>query len=91
MATTLDTVTNPVAPSLPLGTEQYQRQYQDQLNNVLRLYFNQLATAVSTQTTNATTLQDEINVLTAETESLQAQIDAIITNGNPQTLLWLGM
>jgi hypothetical protein len=27
---------------LPLATEQYDRQYQDQLNNVLRLYFNRL-------------------------------------------------
>jgi hypothetical protein len=27
------------APNLPLGPEQYERQYTDQLNNVLRLYF----------------------------------------------------
>lgn len=27
-------------PSLPLAQEEYGRQYQDQLNNVLRLYFN---------------------------------------------------
>ena len=30
------------APSLPLGTPEYSRQYQDQLNNILRLYFNRL-------------------------------------------------
>lgn len=30
------------APNLPLATEAYNRQYQDQLNNVLRLYFNRL-------------------------------------------------
>lgn len=30
------------APNLPLGTAEYSRQYQDQLNNVLRLYFNRL-------------------------------------------------
>jgi hypothetical protein len=30
------------APNLPLATEQYSRLYQDQLNNVLRLYFNRL-------------------------------------------------
>lgn len=29
-------------PALPLATDQYSRQYQDQLNNVLRLYFNRL-------------------------------------------------
>jgi hypothetical protein len=30
------------APSLPLATDEYERRYQDQLNNVLRLYFNRL-------------------------------------------------
>jgi hypothetical protein len=30
------------SPNLPLATEQYSRLYQDQLNNVLRLYFNRL-------------------------------------------------
>lgn len=30
------------APSLPLAQVDYGRQYQDQLNNVLRLYFNQV-------------------------------------------------
>ena len=30
------------APNLPLAPTEYQRQYQDQLNNVLRLYFNRL-------------------------------------------------
>jgi hypothetical protein len=30
------------APNLPLATVEYSRQYQDQLNNVLRLYFNRL-------------------------------------------------
>jgi hypothetical protein len=31
-------------PNLPLATEVYSREYQDQLNNVLRLYFNRLQT-----------------------------------------------
>ena len=31
-----------VAPNLPLATEEYSRAYADQLNNVLRLYFNRL-------------------------------------------------
>lgn len=30
------------APNLPLATTEYSQQYQDQLNNVLRLYFNRL-------------------------------------------------
>ena len=31
-----------VAPRLPSATTEYDRQYQDQFNNILRLYFNQL-------------------------------------------------
>jgi hypothetical protein len=31
-----------VAPNLPLAPNEYDRRYSDQLNNVLRLYFNQL-------------------------------------------------
>jgi hypothetical protein len=30
------------APNLPLATEQYSRAYADQVNNVLRLYFNRI-------------------------------------------------
>ena len=30
------------SPNLPLATPEYNRQYQDQLNNVLRLYFNRV-------------------------------------------------
>jgi len=31
-----------VAPNLPLAVQNYDPRYQDQLNNILRLYFNQL-------------------------------------------------
>jgi hypothetical protein len=31
-----------VAPNLPLAGEEYTRLYQEQLNNVLRLYFNRI-------------------------------------------------
>jgi hypothetical protein len=31
-----------VAPNLPLATQEYSQQYQDQLNNVFRLYFNRV-------------------------------------------------
>jgi hypothetical protein len=40
-AKTLDFI-NPIAPNLPLATNEYERQYQDQFSNILRLYFNQL-------------------------------------------------
>ena len=33
---------SPAAPNLPQGVESYSKVYQDQLNNVLRLYFNRL-------------------------------------------------
>ena len=44
---------NPAVPNLPLGTEQYERRYQDQFTNVLRLYFNQLQNALTEITGNA--------------------------------------
>jgi len=39
-------IINPAPPNLPLGTDQYERRYQDQFSNVLRLYFNQLKNAL---------------------------------------------
>jgi hypothetical protein len=39
-------IINPAVPNLPVGTEQYERRYQDQFTNVLRLYFNQLRNAL---------------------------------------------
>jgi len=33
---------NATPPNLPLAPEEYDRRYQDQLNNILRLFFNQL-------------------------------------------------
>jgi hypothetical protein len=37
----------PASPSLPLGTDQYERRYQDQFTNILRLYFNQIQNALA--------------------------------------------
>jgi len=37
----------PAPPNLPLGTDQYERRYQDQFTNILRLYFNQLQNSFS--------------------------------------------
>ena len=33
---------NATPPNLPLAPDEYDRRYQDQLNNILRLFFNQL-------------------------------------------------
>ena len=46
-------IINPAPPNLPLGTDQYERRYQDQFTNVLRLYFNQLQNALTEITGNA--------------------------------------
>ena len=35
-------LTRGISPRLPVATTEYNRQYQDQLNNILRLYFNQI-------------------------------------------------
>jgi hypothetical protein len=34
---------NVTPPNLPLAPEEYERRYQDQLNNILRLFFAQLS------------------------------------------------
>jgi hypothetical protein len=51
--TTNNRLINPAPPSLPLGTDTYERQYQDQFTNILRLYFNQLQNALTEITGNA--------------------------------------
>jgi len=43
-----------VAPRLPAATEAYERQYQDQFNNILRLYFNQLDNVLGQLDTTST-------------------------------------
>ena len=40
-------------PALPLATEQYTKAYQDQLNNVLRLYFNRLQNILNQMNTGS--------------------------------------
>jgi hypothetical protein len=42
VVTTESTISRIAAPNLPFATRQYDPRYIDQLNNVLRLYFNQL-------------------------------------------------
>jgi len=40
---------NLVAPNLPIPPETYSRQYHDQLNNILRLYFNQINNSINSE------------------------------------------
>ena len=51
--TTSNRLINPAPPSLPLGTDTYERRYQDQFTNILRLYFNQIQNALTEITGNA--------------------------------------
>lgn len=50
---TSNKIINPAVPNLPLGTQEYERRYQDQFTNVLRLYFNQLRNALTELLGNA--------------------------------------
>jgi hypothetical protein len=59
--TALATVINPAVPNLPLGPEEYERRFQDQFGNVLRLYFNQLNTGMGVLIDNQNTMQAEID------------------------------
>lgn len=43
---TKPSLTQVKSPALPLAPVQYMQQYQDQLNNILRLYFNQIDTLI---------------------------------------------
>lgn len=54
-------LTNTRAPALPVAPVEYSRLYQDQLNNILRLYFN--------------TLDNFVGQLQAELDPYQDQID----------------
>jgi hypothetical protein len=56
------------APSLPLSPKEFEKQYQDQLNNVLRLYFNQL--------------QATLNQLAATTNYLVADLPNATASGS---------
>ena len=83
---------NPAVPSLPLAPVGYERNYQDQLNNALRLYFNQLNN-VSTallgptggaflQFPNGAWYQDGVSTLTAAlTNTSTTPIQVVSTNG----------
>jgi len=43
---TKPSLTQVKSPALPLAPTEYIQQYQDQLNNILRLYFNQIDTLI---------------------------------------------
>jgi hypothetical protein len=57
---------NTTPPNLPLAPNEYERRYQDQLNSVLRLFFNQLSNpgdmGGATLNLNLDTLPTEANL-----------------------------
>ena len=55
VVTTENLLNDVAAPNLPLATGLYSQQYQDQLNNVLRLYFNRLDALLKQFNTGTTT------------------------------------
>lgn len=79
------TIPKPVAPNLPFAPPQYAAQYNEQLNNVLRLYFNQITNAVGTLILTVNTLEEEVATLQAEVAALESQL------ASTQTLIWLDM
>jgi hypothetical protein len=52
-------ILKPVAPNLPLAPQMYSPQYNEQLNNVLRLYFNQLTNAIGALESRVSDLQNQ--------------------------------
>jgi hypothetical protein len=56
------------SPSLPLSPNEFNQQYQDQLNNILRLYFNQV--------------QSALNQLAATTNYLVADLPSAADSGS---------
>ena len=56
---------NVTPPNLPLAPSEYERRYQDQLNSILRLFFNQLSNPGDV---GAATLNLNLNTLPTEAD-----------------------
>ena len=78
------------APTLPFAPVQYQREYQDTLNNILRLYFNRIDALVSQlRVGNLNTLalpqgaffQDGVTTLSAGITNADTTIPVVSTTG----------
>lgn len=73
IVTTLDPLNQVAAPNLPLATVQYNEQYQNQLNNVLRLYFNRVDSILAQMIAN--------NIIPALTNYTVATLPSAVTSG----------
>jgi hypothetical protein len=75
-------------PALPLATDVYSRPYQDQLNNVLRLYFNRVDSilgqlSASTQSFISTTVYTVVTLPSATTSGVGAR--SFVSDANATT------
>jgi hypothetical protein len=73
------------APNLPLASKEYSPQYQEQLNNVLRLYFNQLDKILAQLRTNGAIDPSNINVPNGLFFNTADQTLAAVNTGYPIT------
>lgn len=73
------------APSLPLATDEYERRYHDQLNNVLRLYFNRLDNFIARLNTSGAINPGLINNPNGLFFNTASQTLAAVNTGYPIT------
>lgn len=81
-------------PNLPIATNQYERNYQDQLTNVLRLFFSQIANRINSPlphasyfdtTTQTNPVADQVNLFTYNSVESEFQI----TRGVPTSKIYV--
>jgi hypothetical protein len=87
------TLTKTKAPSLPIAPSVYSRQYGDQLNNVLRLYFSQIDNFIAQLSTNAvpygsfadttdqTAVANTATVMTFNTTDFASDVSVVTSGG----------
>ena len=77
---TIQDIRPPVAPSLPLAPQSYERRYLEQLNNVLRLYFTQVDNSL-------VAILRQLGIGVDETGYVQLDLDGAAPNA-PGKLNW---
>ena len=98
--TYLTSLSRPVAPNLPLAPGEYSSSYGEGLNNVFRLYFNQLDATLQVLSNDVVAIDEALVSLQTQTSdnytALQNAIDVLnyTVNANQaqnQALIWLDM
>jgi hypothetical protein len=73
------------APNLPLATDEYSRAYTDQLNNILRLYFNRLDAILDQLRTSSDIPASTVNAPNGLFFNTADQTIAVVNTGYPVT------